>query len=136
MTWLLWFLFGFFIGLPLALFIGYAIGIQYERQTWPAWVPALRGKTFPEWLRYLCAVVVFLALIVDVIANWSVFWICFWQKPRRGEFTFSDRLERWVTEPGWRASLAWPIARLLNWLAPPGHPHIHNAVSVTGKTAQ
>jgi hypothetical protein len=109
-------LLAFFVGLPAALFVTYAIGIQYQRESLWAWV------------RGICEVVAIIAMVIDVIAEWTVLSLYFMEWPLIHEYTFSDRLERLVTETGWRSRIAWPIARVLNWIAPPGHPHIINAV--------
>jgi hypothetical protein len=113
-TWPQFFLL-FFVGLPGALFFAYAIGIQYQRES------------LPRWLRNVCEVIAGFALLIDVAAEWTVLSLYLWERPRQHEYTFSDRLERLVTENGWRSRIAWPIALLLNWIAPPGHPHILNA---------
>lgn len=130
MTWVHWSLLAFFLGLPMALFFAYAIGIQYQREAWPVWMPLLGSKPFPQWLRDICEVVAAIALLIDVPANWTVLSLYFWEWPGPNEYTFSTRLERLVTQTGWRSRIAWPIARLLNRIAPPGHPHIKNAVEV------
>lgn len=130
--WPLWLL-AFFVGLPMALFFAYAIGVQYERERWPDWLPLLRGRQFPVWLRAICAVVAAVGLVIDVLANWTVLSLYLWEWPKwrpwvmHTEWTFSTRLERLVLSQGWRSRIAWPIARQLNWIAPPGKPHIHNA---------
>lgn len=103
----------FFVGQPVALFFAYTLGIQYQRGGW--W-SVLEG-------------VAVLALIIDVIANLTVLSLYLWDFPQRGEWTFSTRLERLVLQPGWRGRVALAIGRLLNRIAPPGHPHIKNAVN-------
>jgi hypothetical protein len=124
----------FFVGLPMALFFAYAIGVQYERERWPDWLPLLRGRRLPMWLRAVCACVAAFGLVIDVLANWTVLAIYLWEWPKRRpsvmhtEWTFSTRLERLVLTYGWRWCISWRIARMLNWIAPPGKPHIHNAV--------
>lgn len=105
----------FFIGLPLALAITYAIGIQYQRES--LWT----------WVRFVCMCVAVAAIFIDVIAQWTVLSLYLWEWPKHQEYTFSDRLERLVNDTGWRGAIARPIALVLNWIAPPGHPHIINA---------
>ena len=113
--------FAIFMGLPMALFFAYAIGIQYQRESLPL---VVRG---------VCAIVAAVGLVIDVLANWTVLSVYLWEVPlvpsqwSRIEWTFSTRLERLVLESGWRSRTALPISRLLNWVAPPGKPHIHNA---------
>ncbi|WP_342617241.1 hypothetical protein [Rhodoferax sp. GW822-FHT02A01] len=118
MTW--WhYLLLFFIGQPLALFIGYAVGIQYE------------SETLPAWLRFVFEVIVCLALIIDFIANMTVLSIYLWELPQihdRREWTFSTRLERLCLDTTtWQGRTALQVALLLNRIAPPGKPHIKNA---------
>ena len=109
--------------LPLLMLVLYAIGIQYQRES------------LPQWLRDVCLGVASLALVLDVLLNWTLFSLYLWELPRwkdgeiKPEYTFSDRLERLVLTNGWRGAVARPIALMLNWIAPPGHPHIHNAIS-------
>lgn len=111
-----------FVGLPVILLIGYAIGIQYQRES------------LPMVLRAVCAVVGVVALLLDVLANWTVLSVYMLEWPRwradvvHAEWTFSTRLERLWFDAGWRGKVARPIARLLNRLSPPGHPHIKAAV--------
>lgn len=116
MTPLQWYLFLFFIGLPGALFVGYTIGIQYQRESW--WL----------WVRMVCLLVAGVTMLLDVIAEWTVLSIYMFEFPEPGEYTFSDRLERLCLESGWRGWIGLRISRLLNWIAPPGHPHINNAI--------
>jgi hypothetical protein len=106
----------FFVGQPVALFFGYAVGIQYQRES------------LPQWVRNICEVVALLATIVDVLANFTVLLIYLLDLPRWGEWTFSTRLERLVLQPGLQGRVAIAIARVLNRIAPPGHPHIKAAV--------
>lgn len=90
----------------------------------------LGGDPFPQWLRYICGVIAFLALLVDVPSNWSVLSIYMRQWPKQGEWTFSTRLERLCLDLMiWQGRAALQIARVLNWIAPPGKPHIKNAVT-------
>jgi len=90
------------LALP-ALWLLYVIGIQYQRGGW--------------WR--LCLVAAVPALLLSVVANYSLLAILTWDWPRNGEYTFSQRLARLVDAPGWRGVLAWPIAR---WLLDPFDP--------------
>lgn len=111
-----------FIGIPVILLISYAIGIQYQRES------------LPMLLRAVCAAVAVVALLLDVLANWTVLSVYMLEWPRwradvvHAEWTFSTRLERLWFDTSWRGKVARQIARLLNWLSPPGHPHIKAAV--------
>jgi len=88
-----------FILLPL-----YAIGIQIERGG--AW-------------RVLLPVTV-LALILDVLLNFTELALLTLDVPRWGEWTFSTRLKRLRTVDGWRGSTARYIACSLDAIAPSG----------------
>lgn len=110
------------IGLPALLLALYAIGIQYQRESLPT---RLRSA-----LRWAAGA----ALVLDVLLNWTLFSLYCWEWPHwkvdqvKPEWTFSDRLERLSLQTDWRGTVALSIGRVLNWIAPPGHPHIHNAV--------
>lgn len=81
--------------MSLLLALLYPIAIQYERGGW--------------W--YLLAPVTLLALVIDVIANYTELALLTWDFPRRGEWTFSKRLRRLSLLPGWRSTAArWCIA--------------------------
>lgn len=106
------------LGLPASMLLLYTIGIQYQREGWWTWV------------RGVCKVVAGFALLLDFLLNWTLFSVYLWELPlsapkvAKTEWTLSDRLERLVLESGWRAAIGRPLARLLNWIAPPGHIHI------------
>jgi hypothetical protein len=82
----------------------YPLAIQYERGGW--------------WR--IIAPVTVLALLIDVIANYTELSLAFWEWPRYGEWTFSTRLNRLITWEDWRGSVARPIAAVLNYIAPSG----------------
>jgi len=90
--------------MTLLLILLYPVAVQYERGGF--W-----RLLFP---------VTFLALIIDVIANWTELSVAFWELPRMGEWTFSTRLERLVHGMGWRSDIARFVARQLNAIYP-GH---------------
>lgn len=79
--------------MSLLLALLYPIAIQVERGGW--------------W--YLLAPVTVLALVIDVIANYTELALVFgW--PRSGEWTFSQRLKRLSYRADWRGDLArWCI---------------------------
>jgi predicted ferric reductase len=104
--------FHFLVSLPVVLLALYSIGIQYERTSLPLWV------------QDLCEIVACFALVLDVAANFSVLCLYMLEFPRKGEWTFSQRLERLVLTTGWRGKLACKIAKILNRIAP--EPHIKN----------
>ena len=104
--------FHFLITFPFVIGVLYTIGIQYQRNNLPLYV------------RDLCKIVDCFALVLDVIANFSVLCLYMCEFPKKGEWTFSQRLERLVLTTGWRGKLACKIAKILNRIAP--EPHIKN----------
>ena len=82
----------------------YPIAIQYERGGW--------------W--YLVLPITALALIVDVVANFTELAILTWDFPRRNEWTFSQRLSRLRYNGDWRGTTARYIVRVLDAIAPSG----------------
>jgi hypothetical protein len=90
--------------MTLLLALLYPIAIQIERGGW--------------WR--ILAPVTILALIVDLLANFTELSLAMWEYPRRGEWTFSTRLERLIREQGWRSDIARFVSRILNYIAPSG----------------
>ena len=88
-----------FVLLPL-----YFVGIQFERGRW--------------W--HLVLPITLLALLVDIILNYTELAILTLDFPKAGEFTFSQRLARLKKEAGWRGVSGRYIARVLNAIAPSG----------------
>ena len=86
----------------------YPLAIQYERGG--VWLVVLP--------------ITFIALLIDVAANYTELALVTWDFPRKGEHTFSQRLYRLVRTPGWRREVCIPVANVLNWIAPDGQ-HIH-----------
>lgn len=88
------------------LFPLYFIGIQYERGGW--------------W--NLCIPVVIIALILDVILNYTEWVVMLGQLPNKNEFTISKRLKtlRDSYENGWRNKFARFVSRVLDATAPSG----------------
>lgn len=92
------------LSIPL-LWVLYVIGIQYQRGGW--------------WR--VCLLAALPALILNVLMNFTVLAVLTWDRPKRGEWTFSQRLGRLILDTGWRGTLAWYIARyLLDWADPDG----------------
>lgn len=90
--------------MTLLLALLYPLAVQYERGGW--------------WR--VLAPITFIALVVDVIANYTELAIAMWDFPRRGEWTFSQRLVRLTGSHGWRGKVAREIAHWLNRIAPSG----------------
>lgn len=88
-----------FILLPL-----YFLGIQYERGG----------------LWRIMAVFAVVGLVIDVILNYTELALLTLDFPRKGEYTFSTRLQRLQYNTDWRGDIARPIASLLDALAPSG----------------
>ena len=88
-----------FLLLPL-----YAIGIQVERGGW--------------WLILLPVTAV--ALLLDVLLNYTELALLTLDRPRSGEWTFSTRLSRLYNSEGWRGHFARYLKRGLDAIAPGG----------------
>lgn len=87
---------------------------------WPVYIVAvqyLRGG----WWRLL-APFTFVALVLDVVLNYTELALLTWDWPRdRYEVTFSNRLKRLVARDDWRGKLARYIAtKMLNPYDPTG----------------
>lgn len=79
--------------LTLLLFLLYPIAIQFERGGW--------------W--YLLFPVTLVTFIIDILTNYTELALVF-GLPRRGEWTFSQRLKRLSYRADWRGDLArWCI---------------------------
>lgn len=88
-----------FLLLPL-----YAVGIQYQRGgLWCAVMP-----------------VTLAALALDVVLNYTELLVLTWDRPLRGEWTFSTRLKRLRDDQGWRGAVARYVVRVLDAIAPSG----------------
>jgi hypothetical protein len=102
----------FFLLSPWILFFWFTITIQY-----------LRGGIF-----WLLAITGGVTLPLDVFYNYSVFVVLMWDVPKKGEYTFSSRLERLVLRTDWRGEFARQIATCLNAICPT-HNHIKNVIN-------
>lgn len=90
--------------MTLLLWILYPIAIQYERGGW--------------W--NLILPITLVALVVDIIANYTELSILTLDFPKEGEYTFSQRLVRLNKEEGKRGIIARYITRILDAIAPSG----------------
>jgi hypothetical protein len=89
---------------PLLLLVMYAIGVQYKRDGW-----------------WLLLMPVYLAgWPLDVLLNFTLFALIFWDWPKWGEWTLSKRLTRVNKTTGWRGRFARRVTRLLDALDPTG----------------
>lgn len=70
---------------------------------------------------YLVAPVTLIAWLIDIIANYTELALYTWDFPCKGEWTFSQRLNRLVKDTAWRGSHTRPVARVLNYF---DHGHI------------
>jgi len=75
----------------------YIVGIQYERGGW--------------WR--VVAPITVAAFVLDVALNYTELRLLMWDKPREGEYTFSQRLERLQLETGLRGKVARFIERYM-----------------------
>ena len=64
--------------------------------------------------------VLLIAFIADVLANYGLLMILFYDIPRKGEYTFSKRLPRLCNLPGWRGKFARRCKIYINKRVP-GH---------------
>lgn len=94
--------------LPALLFLLYCVGVQYEREGLP--------KGWHVFFSFFAVV----ALLLDVVLNYTLFIVYTWDIPQAREYTFSDRLGRLERDTGWRGKLARPIVWVLNKIAPSG----------------
>ena len=100
--------------LTLILWIFFPLFIQYKRGGW--W-----SVLIPF------AVVLF---VIDVLANYTELIIMTWDRPRRGEYTFSNRLYRLQSKAGGMGEFYRWIVGMLN-AATPGGLHIQPPKGVT-----
>ena len=91
------------------MWILYAVGIQYLRGgVWRAVLP-----------------ITLVAAVLDVLLNYTLFAIMTLDFPRRGEWTFTQRLGRLVTYANWQGKAArWTAKYLLDWVDPRGQ-HVY-----------
>ena len=90
--------------MTLLLWLLYPIAIQAERGGW--------------WR--VCYVLWPFALVIDVWANYTELALITLDCPKWGEWTFSLRLRRLRTLPGWRGEFGKYAARVLDSIAPSG----------------
>lgn len=89
------------IGLLYALWLGYVLTMHIVYR-WPTLPLASKVLGFPA---------AFVAYILDVLLNWTVCIVIFWDLPK--EKTITERLHRY--QDGWRAKIArWVCEHLLN----------------------
>lgn len=112
------YLYTFILWSPLALLLVYSVAVQADRTP-----EQIYSWLLPVWpaLKLLCQIVGVFGFVLDVVMQYTVANIYFWQMSQRGEFTISMRLERLVSNTGWRGALANWLARLLNRIAPKKH---------------
>ena len=83
----------------------YIVGIQYERKG----------------IFYLVLPITIIAGILDIILNYTELAILTLDFPRKGEYTFSMRLERLVDRTDWRGNFARFVKKyMLDWADPDG----------------
>lgn len=88
--------------MSLLLLVLYPFAIQFERGGW--W-----RLLFP---------VTLLALIVDVWCNYTELALLTWDRPAKGEYTFSTRIKRLQYYPGWRGGFARLVRDYTNFFDP------------------
>jgi hypothetical protein len=105
----LFWLLGVYAALSL-LYFAYAGVMSFKR--------ALDSAALPKWIIGVVGVWVLMAWLLDVLINWTLLCLVFWEWPR--EATVSKRLARLEQGTGWRASLAHKVCNLLDPLDPSG----------------
>ena len=90
--------------MSLLLLILYPVAIQFERGGW--------------W--YLVLPVTLLALVIDVIANYTELALLTWDWPTKYEWTFSTRCKRLQYYPGFRGGFARLVRDYTNFFDPQG----------------
>lgn len=90
--------------MSLLLLILYPIAIQFERGgLWRVLLP-----------------VTLLTLLIDVIANYTELALLTWDRPAKGEYTFSTRIKRLQYYSGWRGKFARLVRDYTNFFDPQG----------------
>lgn len=98
--------------MTLLLWILFPIAIQYERGgLWGVFLP-----------------ITVIALVIDIIANYTELALLTMDFPKKGEWTFSSRLARLQHNEDWRGSFAQYITKILDAIAPSGK-HIYDRPS-------
>lgn len=98
MIWLL----AWLVGGPMALAALFPIVIQYKRGGWFLPLTLLAG----------------VLLVIDVALNFTALALWTLDFPRKGEWTFSQRLARLIRRTDWRGNIARRIAAYLNLFDP------------------
>lgn len=80
---------------------------------------AIQSERGPLWAIFLSPIV-FVTLVIDVWVNYTEASLIFWEFPRKGEYTVSQRLERLQYDLGWRGDIARVVVPILNYIAPSG----------------
>lgn len=87
---------------PLLLIL-YPLAIQYKTRNW----------------RWLTPLTLF-AIVLDVAANYTELALLTWDFPRKGEYTFSQRLSRLQYGNAWQRFISRLVIPYLNYFDP-GH---------------
>lgn len=94
---------------------------------WPMYVfcmammRAYQAKSVTMFAWCLAFPIILAAIALDVALNFTVFALVTLDFPRRGEWTFSQRLNRLAQDTGWRGGISrWLAANLLDPYDPSG----------------
>lgn len=94
---------------------------------YPIGVQSTRTSTIAKLFYPITIPVVILALILDVIANYTSLALLTLDFPMKGEYTFSTRMDnRLVFNTNWLGTVSRAICKVLNWFTYP-EKHIKNA---------
>lgn len=61
-------------------------------------------------------------IVVDVVFNWTLAWLIFWQLPKGKKWTLTERCVALKTDTSWRGILAGNLCKNLN-IFQPNHCH-------------
>ena len=100
--------------------MSYAIAIMASPLIlWLLYIPAIQFKRGGWWL--LLYPFTFIVALLDILLNYTVLALYTWDWPRRGEITFSKRLDRLILLGDWRGVVCSYIAfHLLDPIDPTG----------------
>jgi MFS family permease len=99
------------------LFILYVFSMNVQR--------VYEQQRMTGWHWFFAGGWVVVAIVLDVILNFTILALLTLDFPKRKELTFSQRLERLVKDTGWRGKAARATAFILNPFDPKGY-HIND----------
>lgn len=101
-----------FFGLSYGLVAGFTAYVSIAR-AWPVLAWYVKAVLAPLLLAFI---------LVDIVFNWSVAWLIFFQIPKGKKWTFTQRIDVAKDAKGYRGKLAKNICQILNTFQP-NHCH-------------